>query len=94
MKLPEFIKLVKEFYRDKSNSTAAKSWINKLEKVFTACAIPNDKKLSLAVLLLKKDAKNWWRRVSMGMAEPTYIISSTSLFLRLLPRRYKRADND
>ena len=32
-----------------TNPTSPKSWIDDLEKAFDACAIPDDRKLSLAV---------------------------------------------
>ena len=59
IKLPEFTKLVKEFHGDRSDPTAATNWIDKLEKAFAACSAPANRKLSLAVFQLKKDANNW-----------------------------------
>ena len=71
-KLPEFRRLVEEFYGDKSDPTAAKSWIEELEKAFRACQIPKDQKLSMAAFLLKRDANNWWKRVSRDLVQPTW----------------------
>ena len=59
IKLPKFTKLVKEFYIDRVDPTAAKSWIDEMEKAFAACVVPDDKKLPLAAFQLKKDANNW-----------------------------------
>ena len=71
-KLPEFRRLVEEFYGDKSDPTAAESWIEELEKAFRACQIPEDQKLSMAAFLLKRDANNWWKRVSRDLVQPTW----------------------
>ena len=46
-KLPKFRRLVEEFYGDKSDPTAAESWIEELEKAFRACQIPEDQKLGM-----------------------------------------------
>ena len=58
-KLPEFRRLVEEFYGDKSDPTAAEGWIEELEKAFSACQIPEGQKLSMAAFLLKRDANHW-----------------------------------
>ena len=63
-KLPGFRRIVEEFNDDNSDPTVAKGWIEELEKAFNACQIPEDQKLSLPAFLLKKDANNWWKRVS------------------------------
>ena len=57
-KLPEFRRLVEEFYGDKSDPTAAKSWIEELEKAFSTGQILEDQKLNMAAFLLKRDANN------------------------------------
>ena len=54
------MKLVKVFHGDRTDPTAATNWIDELEKAFAACNMPDDRKLSLAVFQLKKDANNWW----------------------------------
>ena len=58
IKLLEFTKLVKEFHGDRVDPTATTSWIDELGKAFATCAMPDDRKLSLAVFQLKKDANN------------------------------------
>ena len=59
IKLPKFTKLVKEFYGDRTDPIAATNLIDELEKAFAACNMPDDRKLSLVVFQLKKDANNW-----------------------------------
>ena len=59
MNLREFTKLVKEFHGDRSDPTVAEGWIDELEKAFVACAVADDRKLSLAAFLLKGDANYW-----------------------------------
>ena len=49
IKLPEFTKLVNEFHGDRADPTTTTSWIDQLEKAFPACAVLEDRKLSLAV---------------------------------------------
>jgi len=72
IKLPEFAKLVHEFMGDKADPMGAESWIIELEKAFDIGQVAEERKLSLAVFLLKKDGYNWWRRVSAGLVNPTW----------------------
>lgn len=39
----------------------AEVWISRLEKCFRVMRCPEDRKVSLAVFLLQKGAKDWWR---------------------------------
>ena len=80
VKLPEFAKLMKEFHGDRDDPTSPESWIEDLEKAFDAYAIPDDRKLILAVFQLKKDANNWWRYERIGIVEPTYAMFRHTFF--------------
>ena len=70
--MPEFRRLVEEFYGDKSDPTAAESWIEQLEKAFSACQILEEQKLNMLAFLLKRDANNWWKRISKDLVQPTW----------------------
>ena len=72
VKLPEFAKLVHDFSRDKKDPMVAKSWIMELEKAFDMGQVAEERKLSLAVFLLKKDGYNWWKRVSVDLFNPIW----------------------
>ena len=85
VKLPEFAKLAKEFYGDRDDPTGPESWIDDLEKAFDACAIPEERKISLAVFQLKKDANNWWRQERLSMVEPTYAMFRQAFFQKYFP---------
>ena len=80
VKLPEFAKLVKEFHGDRDDPIGPENWIDDLKKAFDACAIPEDRKLSLAVFQLKKDANNWWCQERLSMVEPTYAMFRQAFF--------------
>ena len=85
VKLPEFAKLVREFHGDKTNPMAAESWIIELEKAFDMGQVADDRKLSLAIFLLKKDGYNWWRRVSTGLVNPTWLEFRNLFFTEYFP---------
>ena len=85
IQLPEFRRLVDEFVGDKSDPTVAEGCIEELEKAFSACEIPKDRKLSLAVFLLKRDANSWWRQTSVGMDHPTWPAFRDAFFQEYFP---------
>ena len=63
---------MRDFEGDKTDPMAAKSWIIELEKAFDMGQVAEERKLSLAVFLLKRDGYNWWRRVSADLVNPTW----------------------
>ena len=92
VKLPEFAKLMHEFHGDKTDPMAAESWIIELEKAFDMGQVAEERKLSLAVFLLKKDGYNWWRRVSASLVNPTWL-EFRNLFFTVVPRYYQGAND-
>ena len=64
IKLHDFSKMVLEFDSTSTDPTIAKNWIKELEKTFATISTPKDKKVDLAVYMMKKEAYNWWRLAS------------------------------
>ena len=64
----------------------AEGWIIELEKAFAACQVPEDRKVDLAIYLMKQDAYNWWMLNSEEFVRP--ILWNTfkdAFFLKYIP---------